>query len=1415
MSEHQLNGNGDRNGPGHARPAGHRVAITGIGPITAVGTGKENFWEGLRRERSPIRRITRFDVQPWRTRIAAEVDDFQPTDYVEPRTAKRMDRFAQLAMAASQEAVTQAGLDNKPAHVDFDRVGVLIGSGIGGISTFEEQTRVMIERGPKRISPFFVPMFIPDIAAGHVSMRYGMRGPNYCTVSACASSAHALGDALRIIQRGEADVMITGGTEQVFLSSRSYYDAAGKHAARHRASGNLRLDNLYLLPGTHYFRVSGSDTPYTLRLLPIGPASAMPEPAAAVADPAEQQSAAPGATEPDGETETLSQRDRPPGLPEREPNDAGTTAELLRFGEPRIGLLTTHDDSDYFRFNLPAPQHVRLTVTPPADGNFIGVLRWGSYSLGRAFAGPDGLITGQEWLPAGEYHLQLYAEVPSEDWYQVTLERLSPFSVAPGRDSDFPEWFGRYEDEATLFEPASLDLSMALRPDSVDAVAAYWPYGQRFDLELAVSNPHAEALELTFDGHASDGRWQLEVPGSLSLAPGEEQAVRVPVVIASEVPDEPVVLTVSARSADGRQSTADVTFAPDAMASPVGSHLWYPLPQALLGGLDAAWTGLGAEIFSSSPDEETLVSRFDVPFLFDGMAPLHHDFMDYRMYDRVPQDLGMSEFPLTVRLAGTEPVELAGFLLNPTSTDHPAAALKDFAVSVSLDGQEFTEVLRAELSPIQAEQAFVLPEPVMARYVRLHLLANQVASATPHLDAMRLGTFKAVTTLESAALLTGGAGLNIADPRVGGHPIWSDPGSMAHSNRMLRADEYVETIRLGWEQEQAHWVVGFHHERAAQIEQFEWLEHEGEANSFQLVELSVAVDSPTGPWTPIGTWDVAENPAHFQLEEPVWARYVRFSAINLTPRDTYRLPEAISIIERATGADYSSAVGEWGHYSRLGPLEQQHADVLQEAQTAGDNGSRETAATIAPGERLQGTVELGEQEAWYRLSVPAGMNHLSVTLSGLPHRGFDYELSDASGEAVAVQEEATSTEITIAASVLPGDYLLRIFEPPRSIVITWDTSGSVAGALPIIYKALETFAQSISPGVEEVNLLPFDSPFLLRNWSGEPLRVLEAIQADPRNTSSSSGEAALLQATQALAERPGKKAVILLTDGAVVRTSELWATLAEVQPHIFASSISSAGAFGPNAPAEQDLMQSYASVNGGHYEYVHSQGDFDVSFRRAAAWLRRPSHYTLSMEVDQRWENASAWAVPELQRAADHGLIPAVLAGADLTGSITRAEFAAVAVRVYEALTGEEAVPAAINPFTDTDDSEVLKAFNTELAVGISSTEFAPDQLLNREQAATILTRVFKKVNLPDWTWATDAQFPLEFDAPEPFTDHERISAWASESVYFMAANGIITGTGSNQFTPRAVTPEEQASGYANATREQALLLAVRLVESR
>ena len=197
---------------------------------------------------------------------------------------------------------------------------------------------------------------------------------------------------------------------------------------------------------------------------------------------------------------------------------------------------------------------------------------------------------------------------------------------------------------------------------------------------------------------------------------------------------------------------------------------------------------------------------------------------------------------------------------------------------------------------------------------------------------------------------------------------------------------------------------------------------------------------------------------------------------------------------------------------------------------------------------------------------------------------------------------------------------------------------------------------------------------------------------------------------------------------------------------------------------------------------------------------------------------ASAWAQAELAQADRLGLIPDSLKDADLTKPITRAEFAAVSVKAYEALSGEKAAPIAKNPFTDTKDEEVLKAFNVGVTNGTSDTTFSPDVLLNREQAATMLTRVFKKTAFDGWTLATDANynaiFRTLFEYPEPFADDEYISAWAKDSVYFMAAKGIINGVGDNKFAPRAVTEAEAAIGYAQATREQAIVIAARMVNN-
>ncbi|NCO65218.1 MAG: beta-ketoacyl-[acyl-carrier-protein] synthase II [Candidatus Aquicultor secundus] len=188
-----------------------RVVVTGLGLLSPVGTGKDDFWTSLINGKSGIKTITNFDTTDYPTTMAGMVSDFEPSDYVGHKEARHMDRFQQLGVAAAVLAVKDAHLEITPDIAD--RVGVIVGSGIGGLGTMEDQHRILVEKGPRRISPFVVPMMITDLAAGQISIVLGARGPNVCTTSACASASHAIGEAFEAIRRGTADVMLTGGAE--------------------------------------------------------------------------------------------------------------------------------------------------------------------------------------------------------------------------------------------------------------------------------------------------------------------------------------------------------------------------------------------------------------------------------------------------------------------------------------------------------------------------------------------------------------------------------------------------------------------------------------------------------------------------------------------------------------------------------------------------------------------------------------------------------------------------------------------------------------------------------------------------------------------------------------------------------------------------------------------------------------------------------------------------------------------------------------------------------------------------------------------------------------------------------------------------------------------------------------------------
>ncbi len=190
-----------------------RIVITGMGIVSPVGIGVSAFWEAIIAGKSGAGPITLFDPADFATTFACEVKGFEPSPVIDPKEARRMERFTQFGLIAAHEALQDAGLLTETGTTSGDEIGVIVGSGIGGMLVFEEQCKNYFDKGPRRISPFFVPMMIPDIAAGHISIRFGLRGPNFSVVSACATAGHSIHVAARLIQSGEAEIMVTGGAE--------------------------------------------------------------------------------------------------------------------------------------------------------------------------------------------------------------------------------------------------------------------------------------------------------------------------------------------------------------------------------------------------------------------------------------------------------------------------------------------------------------------------------------------------------------------------------------------------------------------------------------------------------------------------------------------------------------------------------------------------------------------------------------------------------------------------------------------------------------------------------------------------------------------------------------------------------------------------------------------------------------------------------------------------------------------------------------------------------------------------------------------------------------------------------------------------------------------------------------------------
>jgi hypothetical protein len=867
-----------------------------------------------------------------------------------------------------------------------------------------------------------------------------------------------------------------------------------------------------------------------------------------------------------------------------EPNDALTSATPLPPHRSVRGRAGDWDDVDWFALPVYAnDQAVRITIE--TDG-YRNVDVFGEHRKELDFGFDPVSNTYSGTLPADTktfFTVGLYNQAAD---YVVTLlldEEAGPPSPPP-----------------------ALPVELALEFE-VQAIAAYERVGQQVAGRLTVRNEGADALALTLDSATSDARWRLEFEhDTLRLEPGAELIVPAIVHIARDAwADIPVRVGARASAGEGRfvSAYADVDVSRDALpSSPV--HAW-EIPEKLRGGLDVARIQFGA-VPSSEPaalyPAENLLQAFDGT-VAAGTGPV---------FSRQ----GESPVTLTVDLAGDDLLPVAGFAVNPMSASENRAP-KDLVFQLSENGSDFRTVASGRATTAGVDQFFTLDDPIPARFARLVLLNNWDRNVG---SGYNIGAFKVIA--EPGFDPFSGQGSNIADIGLGGHIVWANPWiSPGWDDALLTPAETSPFVRVP-PNKPLEWVVGFNDNRAAQIIAIDWSEA---ANNEPIDELTVSVslDSPVGPWRKIADWSRARHGTVIELEQPEWARFVRFFVAPAENDRTLRVPDRLQIRERLTGSDYRSVLGEWGYRSDSAFYESQQPVMPRPRLEQRGNESRATAAILSPQVTETGLVRLGEQSHWYVPAIPAGHNTLRFTLSGDPTVRTELFLTDADGETVAlrkIESESSSWQHRYEATAeIDNRFYIEVREPPRNVMFLWDTSPSVNPYLPMIYNSLIAYAEDLEPGRDAANLLPFGgSTPLLRDWHGEPYLMQMILNDYPRRDSSSSAESTQYAAANQLASRPGTKAIVMITDASTPRYAPMWDAYREVQPRVFVMKVASGEIDPLGTEREQDLSQDWARVNGGHYSYLSNEGEMEVAFDRAATLMRRPANYALSLESEYR-----------------------------------------------------------------------------------------------------------------------------------------------------------------------------------------------------
>ncbi len=1038
------------------------------------------------------------------------------------------------------------------------------------------------------------------------------------------------------------------------LGVLKYLPQNGSSGASVKASSKskrLRLDNLFLLPGTHQFSLTSRDsTKYVLRALPLGP----------------------------------------PNLKvEREPNNNQKTAHKIELGGKRIGLLTEKSDVDNYRFHLAAKQTVQLDFN--GTGKFRIQLYWDKYPIkDYSFSSS---ISRKLSLEPGDYYITLGAVEPSEAEYTLAIKsvfgRSKVSDIEPNNSqplaNDIPvSWilsgevgdsyykndyyrlpilkqawsinlpvddanpgsriddgngkiiskFTKLDDstftaqipanteaffrvygtgtyrlnlspqskEIEVFPPESelpLSIEMA-KPKQGTVVAAYSDLSQQVTFNATITNSSPETITAELTASSTDDKWKpLQTTQSVMVAAGSSTVVPITVNIAPDAwPDTPVTVQLVAADNANRFTSSTLELQAQRFAPTVNPNRSSLVPKPLRGAINIAAAALGGKVITKEAWHGWALN--------DGITTVNSYFSTSKP---IYKSTSPGVVQPVVELAGNSPIDVIGFSVIPFGLQggHPSSYASKIKIELSNDGSVFETALITEVTAHTQEQFFTLEKSISARFARLTLLNSRGSS-----DFV-LGEWKVLAKPSSLELLDE---TNIALPKLGGHVVWLSPGKPTHSYYKTILSPEKDYINSPYIKGLSHhWVISFNHNRAARLQSFNW--HYGKditANRYSSTDVFTSMDSPLGPWKKLATWKLDSSEKNtLTLKKPAWARFVKFIP-HANPKQKYKtsinLPEQIEIFE-ARDDQALSVLGEWGQDSSKGPYEFMNSpDDSDKPNVLPTHITKEKAKLLDINKAINGQVRLGDYTNWYKVTIPEGKNTINISLSGLPRVNATAKLFRADNtekeEIPFLLKKSSPQTINYEAYVEPGEYYIQVEEPPRSVVFTWDTSGSTANVRHIIQQAVLSYIKDVKPDLDEAHMLPFGGGFLSQNWLDQPY-MLQSILNDYSGAGTSSDtESALIQASEKLRDRKGQKIIVLITDAQTPHNSALWNTLREVRPRIIALGVSSLGT------KEQDLLQDWAWNSGnGYYESTQNIGSIERAFDRASSKIRQAAEYKI------------------------------------------------------------------------------------------------------------------------------------------------------------------------------------------------------------